>query len=203
TGVILGRILSPENYGIIGVLTIFSTIGTSLVDSGFGTALVRAKTVEEEDYLSMFVFNMAVSISVYTILFLGASFIADFCKQPSLILYSRVIFLAIPINAFGIVQYIKLLRSYAFKVNAKINVLSLLLSSLGAILLAISNYGVWALVGQVILYPVFRTLLLWIWGNWRLSFFYVSHSLKKYVKFSVSFVLSNLLNKLFPQVYFT
>ncbi len=202
TGVILGRILMPENFGLIGLLAIFSTIGTSLVDSGFGTALVREKHVDEIDYSSMFVFNLAISIALYVVLFLCSPLIADFFNQPQLSLYARVVFLAIPINAFGIVQYIKILRSHAFKTNAKISVLSLFLSSCGAIAFALFDYGVWALVFQIVLYPVFRTFLLWYWGTWKVSFQFVGASLKKYMGFSVSFVISNLLNKLFPQMYF-
>lgn len=202
TGIIMARILSPENFGIIGLLTIFSTIGTSLADSGFGTALLREKQVEEIDYSSMFVFNLSISLFIYCILFFSAPYIADFFNIPSLKIYARVIFIAIPIYALGIVQYIKLLRAHNFKLSAKINVTALFLSSICAVGIAVLQFGEWALVFQVVLYPTFRSFLLWTFGNWTLSFVFAYDSFAKYIKFSVNFVVANLLNKLFPQMYF-
>ena len=116
--IITSRILNEEDFGVIGVLMIFSTIATAFVDSGLATSLVRSKKVDELDYSTMFVFNLFVSVFFYLILFFSAPYIEDYYGIPNLALYARVLFLQLLIHAFGIVQYVKILKNFQFNVTA-------------------------------------------------------------------------------------
>ena len=106
-GVITARILTPEDFGVIGVLLIFLTVTTAFIDSGLATSLVRTKIVDERDYSSMFVFNLTASIALYGLLFFLAPLIEQHNNIENLSLYARVMFLQILVHAFGIVQYVR------------------------------------------------------------------------------------------------
>ena len=201
--IITARILIPEDFGVVAALTIFSTIATAIVDSGLATSLVRSKVVLEEDYSSMFVFNLIISAALYLILFLAAPYIEIFQKIDGLALYARVLFLQILINSFGIVQYVKILRNFQFQITARVNVLSVFFSGLIAIGLAVFGFGVWALLLQPVLNTLFRVILFWVWGDWKLSFHYSPSFLKRHVSFSLSFMASNMLGKILSPLYYT
>lgn len=201
--IITARILVPEDFGVIAALTIFSTIATAFVDSGLATSLVRSKVVLEEDYSSMFVFNLVISAVLYLILFFLAPYIEKFQQIEGLALYARILFLQILVSSFGIVQYVKILRSFRFHITARINVLAVFFSGLIAVGLAVFGFGVWALLLQPVLYHLFRTIMLWTWGDWKLSFQYSRSFLKRHVSFSLSFMVSNMLGKILSPLYYS
>ncbi|WP_156306558.1 lipopolysaccharide biosynthesis protein [Sphingobacterium endophyticum] len=199
--IITGRILLPEDFGIVGMLAIFSVIATSFVDSGLATSLVRTKVVDEKDYSSMFVFNLAISSILYLILFFAAPYIEAYNGVPGLALYARVLFLQIIVHSFGIVQYVKILKNFQFNITARINLLSIFFSSIIVITLALLGFGVWALILQPLLYTVFRTVMLWIWGDWKLNLTYSTASLKTHFSFSLSYMVSNMIGKILSPFY--
>src|SRR5690606_34290149 len=201
--IITARILIPEDFAVIASLTIFSTIATAIVDSGLATSLVRSKVVLDEDYSSMFVFNLVISAGIYFILFFVAPYIEKFNQIAGLTLYARVLFLQILINSFGIVQYVKILRNFQFQVTARVNVLSVFFSGLFAVGLAVFGFGVWALLLQPVLYTLFRVVMFWVWGDWKLNFHYSPSFLKRHVSFSLSFMASNMLGKILSPLYYT
>ncbi|MDR2285442.1 MAG: lipopolysaccharide biosynthesis protein [Sphingobacterium sp.] len=200
-GIITARVLSVSDFAVIGVLSIFSVIATSIVDSGLATSLVRSKVVEDKDYSSMFVFNLAVSTIIYLALFIAAPYIEEFYGIDNLALYARVLFLQLLLNAFGIVQYVKILKRSKFNITARVNVLSVVLSGVIAVTLALTGFGTWALILQPVLYITFRTTMFWIWGDWKMDFFYSGASIKKHMEFSLSFMGANLLGKILSPLY--
>lgn len=202
-GIITARVLSEEDFGVVTVLMIFTTIATSIVDSGLATSLVRSPKVDEDDYSSMFVFNLSASLVLYLLLFFAAPAIERFYHIDSLALYARVLFLQILTHSLGLVQYVKLLRRFSFKETARINVLSVLFSGMLVVSLALFGFGVWALLLQALLYSCFRTIMLWIWGDWRLSFFFSGSSLRKHLKFSSSFMIGRILSRSFSEIYYS
>ncbi len=201
TGIILARILDVGDYALIGMLGIFITISTIITDSGFTVALIREKEVDDIDYSSVFVFNIFISSIVYILLFLSAPLIADFYNQPDLILLSRVMFLAIPINAFGLVQNAVLSRHVHFKKLARINLSSMILSGTLALIMAFAGKGVWALASQSVGYAFFRTAILWFTRTWHLSFKFSLKRLEKFFVFSVNLLITSLLNGIFLNLY--
>lgn len=201
--IITSRILSPEDFGIIGVLVIFSTIATAFVDSGLATSLVRSPEVEEKDYSTMFTFNLSMSLALYLVLFLVSPFLEAYNDIDGLALYARVLFLQLLVHSFGIVQYVKLLRSFSFKITARINVQSIFFSGLISIVLAVGGFGVWALLLQPVLYSLFRTVMLWLWSDWKLDFSFSREALRRHLKFSLSFIVGSILGKIFPEMYYS
>ena len=146
--VFLARLLTPNEYTLIALVVVFVSLSNSLVDGGFGSALVRKKTVDDTDLSTVFYFNIFVSILLYTLLYFAAPFIADFYEQPKLVEISRIIFLAILLNAFYLIPNIKLVRKIDVKIIALVNIVSVFFSGIIGILMAANNLGVWALVGQ-------------------------------------------------------
>lgn len=202
-GIIIMRISAVEDFGVIAVLVIFTTISTAIVDSGLATSLVRSPYVDEKDYSSMFVFNLAMSSLLYLLLFFAAPAIERFNGIDHLALYARVLFLQLVVHSFGIVQYVKLLRDFDFKRTSRINIISVTCMGVVAISLALLGFEIWAVLLQPLLYSFFRTVLLWVWGNWRISFLFSGSSLRRHLQFSLSFMVGNVLGKSFSQVYYS
>ncbi|MBD1433486.1 lipopolysaccharide biosynthesis protein [Sphingobacterium sp. DN00404] len=202
-GIIIARISPVEDFGLVAVLMIFTVISTAIVDSGLATSLVRSTHVDEKDYSSMFVFNLVGSAVVYLLLFFLAPAIERFNNIDNLAFYARVLFLQLVVHSFGIVQYVKLLRNFDFKKTARINVLSVICMGIVSISLALMGFEVWAVLLQPLFYSIFRTSLLWIWGNWRISLFFSGSSLRRHLQFSLSFMVGNVLGKSFSSIYYS
>ena len=120
-GLILARLLTPDDYGLIGMVMVFVSLSTSLVDGGFGQALIRKQNADETDFNTVFYFNIFISVSLYILLFFLAPYIAGFFNQPQLLTISRVIFIAILFNALYLIPVAKMVRNLDYKNGAKIN----------------------------------------------------------------------------------
>jgi len=163
---ILARLLTPDEYGLIGILTIFITLFNAIVDSGFTNALIRKNNVTDVDYSTVFYVNLFVSILMAFTLFLCAKSIAVFFKREELFALTRVMSCVVIINAFSIVQKVRLTKALNFKLQTKITVFSTIISGLLGIYCAYNGWGVWALVVQQIVVQLFTTILLWIYNRW-------------------------------------
>lgn len=199
--IIVARILPVSDLAVIAVLNIFSVIATSFIDSGLATSLVRSKVVDEKDYSTMFVFNLAVSVILYLLLFFTAPLIEAYYQISGLALYARVLFLQLLIHAFGIVQYVKVLKNMQFNITARVNVTAVFLSGMIAVVMVFLNYGPWVLILQPVLYSTFRTVLFWFSGDWKIDFTVSRSALKKHLGFSLSFMGANLLGKVLSPLY--
>lgn len=151
-GIFLARLLSPADYGIIGILTIFTLIAGNLQSSGFTQALINLKQPTDRDYNSVFWFNVLVSFTLYIILFLAAPLIALFFHQPCLTKLSRFVFLAFFISSFGIVQNAYMLKNMMNKEIAIVNFASLIVSNITGLTLALCGFTYWSLAWQQVLY---------------------------------------------------
>ncbi len=200
-GVVLANLLDPENYTVIAAINIFTVIATSFVDSGLATSLVRSKEVGERDYSTMFSFNILVSVGLYLILFFLAPLIEKFQGIPNLATYARVLFLQLIIHSLGIVQYVKVLKTFEFNIVAKVNVISIFCSGIFVCTLAYYGFGIWALVLQMPVYSSIRTLLFWCWGDWKLNLSFDQSIIKKHLSFSFMFMMANMLGKLMSPLY--
>ena len=200
-GVILARILSQADYGLTGMLAIFIALSNVLLDSGFGSALVKNQDATQDDINAIFYFNVFVSVILYAALYLCAPLIARFYEEPQLIALSRILFLTILFNAFNLIQSTLLTKSLQFHQLAKINFSALALSSAVAVGMALKGYGVWALVGQTVLLSLFKSLLLWGFNSWRPSFGFKLEPLKEAFSFSSKMLLSGIINVVFNNIY--
>lgn len=190
---ILARLLVPADFGCIGMLAIFIFVSQTLVDGGFGSALIQKKEPTQEDYSTIFYWNLFFSVALYGILYFSAPFVAAFFKLPLLCKVLRVLGLILIVNALVIVQNNRLRKQLAFKTIALINVSSHLAAAVIAIGLAYKGFGVWSLVAMQLLYGVFQNFLLWGIVRWHPSLQFSFRSLKMLFGFGGYLLAANIL----------
>ncbi|WP_106792258.1 lipopolysaccharide biosynthesis protein [Aquimarina sp. Aq78] len=200
-GIVLARILMPEDYGLIGMIAIFLAISQSLVDSGFFTALVQKKNVNNNDYSTIFFFNIIVGFILYGILFIGSGFIGDFYETPILVDIIKVIGINIIIVSTTIVHRAFLTTKIDFKTLAIINIVSALLGGIVGIYLAVNGYGVWTLVYQTIVRSLSIAILFWVLNQWKPSLIFDKQSFKTLFGFGSKLMISGLLKIFFKNIY--
>lgn len=165
-GIILARLLAPEDYGVVGMLAIFIAVSQTFIDSGFASALIKKQNRTEDDYCTVFYFNFAVAIACYIVLFLCAPWIADFFHTPILCPVLRVQAVSLIINAIMAVQATKLTIEINFRALSLRSILSAVISGIMGIVLAYFGWGVWAIVAQTLTASVINTVFLWIYCKW-------------------------------------
>jgi len=200
-GIILARLLLPEDYGIIGVLAIFLGISGVLVDSGFKTSIIRSKDLTDVDCSTIFYVNLSVSIVVALLLFASAPNIATFFNKPELVNVTRVFALIPVINGFGLVQSALLFKNLQFKRNAKISIPANVIAGTIAILLAFWDYSYWALVWRAIIFAGIYNIFLWITSSWHPQLIFSLEILKKHFRFSSKLLLTGMLDAFFNNIY--
>lgn len=200
-GLVLARILSPDEYGLIGIVTVFITVLTGVVDSGFGTALVRKKRVSDEEYNTMFITNLVMSIVMYVLLFYSAPLISRFFRQDVLVPLFRVSGLVLVVQALSIVQYINLLKKLDFKTKTKASFISSVSSGAIGIGMAVGGLGVWALVGQMLSRSCLYTVCLWFFNRWWPNFKFSIKSFSYMWSFGWKILLSGLIDRIWAELY--
>lgn len=200
-GLVLARLLSPDEYGLIGICLIFTTVLNGIVDSGFSNALIRKKDVSDEDYNTMFITNMVICIVLYTTLFVSAPLISNFFKREELTALVRATGLVLFFNALSITQVTILTKKIDFKTKTKASLISAIISGVIGIALAFMGYGVWALVTQQLSKQLLYTLCLWILNKWWPKFTFYKESFKYMWGFGWKLLVSGLLNNIWTQLY--
>ncbi len=202
-GIVLARLLSPEEYGLIGIVTIFTTIMLAVVDGGFSQALIRKLNVTEDDYSTLFIVNMIMSVLMYALLFAGSPAIAGFFEKPQLVGLCRVMGLLLIFQALSIVQYTILSRNIDFKTKTKASVIAAVLSGVIGVSMACMGYGVWALVAQQLSKQLIFSICLWLLNKWWPKMKFSVESFKYMWGFGWKLLLSVLLNNIWNQLYQT
>ena len=200
-GLVLARILTPAEYGVMAMVTIFIAISNSIVDSGFSNALIRKIKIERIDYNTVFYFNLVVSLFLYLVLFLCAPAISTFFKEPILVDVMRVIGWILVINALAIIPRTILVRNVDFKTQTKVSLISSILSGAIGIGMALTGFGVWSLVGQQLSRQLLNTLFLWFFCRWRPVWEFSVQSFKDLFGFGSKLLLSGLLNTIYNDIY--
>ena len=200
-GIVLARLLSPAEYGLIGIIMVFITVFDGIIDSGFSSALIRKKNATEDDNNTMFITNLVISVLLFFVMYFGAPAIAHFFKDKQLIPLTRVMSFYLIINAFCIIQRTLLTKEIDFKTQTKCNVIAALLSGVIGIGMALLEYGVWALVGQQLSRIFFNTLCLWIYRNWKPTFTFSWVSFKELFGFGWKLMVSGIINSVWGQIY--
>lgn len=199
--IIMARILTPDDYGLVAMLTIFIAISQSLVDSGFSNALIRKQNRNEIDNSTVFYFNIAVGIILYIILYALAPLIAEFYKEPILIPITRVISISILINSLVVVQRAILTSSIDFKTQAKASFIAAIISGVVGIYMAYNGFGVWAIVWNQLVNITLNAGLLWILSKWRPQLLYSWESFKELFGFGSKLALSGIIDTLYKNIY--
>lgn len=199
-GIIVARLLTPADYGLIGMLGIFFAISQTLIDSGFSNALIRKLDCTEKDYCTVFYFNIVISLFCAAALFLGSPLIAKFFNQPVLAQITRVYCVNLFLGSLCGVQYAKLTKDINFKSQAQVNFISAIASGLVGLLLAWLGYGVWALVWQSIIANVVRTVSMFVIVKWWPRYFFSKASFRELFGYGSKLMASGLLHTVYTQL---
>lgn len=200
-GIVLARMLTPAEYGLIGIVLIFTIILSGVVDSGFSNALIRKKDATDEDYNTMFITNMTISIVMFFLLYLSAPFISLFFDRQELVDLCRVMGLILIIQALSITQTTILTKQIDFKTKTKASLISAIGSGVVGIGMAYAGLGVWSLVGQQISRNLLYTLVLWILVRWWPKMSFSKESFHYMWGFGWKLMVSGLLNNIWNQMY--
>ncbi len=199
--IILARLLLPSDYGIIAMLTIFIGISQTFVNSGFSNALIRKLDRDENDYTTTFLFNIAVGVIFYGLLYLGAPLIASFYNIPLLASITKLIGLSVVFNSLCIVQQAILTIKIDFKTQTYVSLFSVIISGGIAIYLASEGFGAWALAWQVVIAAFLRSVLFWILVGWKPKGRFSKKSFKSLFGFGSKLLASGLLDTIYKNIY--
>ena len=197
----MARLLSPKEYGIVGLTAVFTAIASIFVDCGFANALIRKKDCTNNDYSTVFIFNLFISCLCYIIIFIIAPFAGDFYKEPILCPILRVIALQLIIYAFCTIQSVILTKNIDFKKKAKISVTKNIISGFVGLLFAFWGYGVWALVIQQLTASILNTIMLWSTTEWYPNLHFSKKSFNELFGYSSKLLITNLIHESFAQLY--
>lgn len=200
-GIIIARLLAPEAYGLIAMLSVFIAISQTFIDGGFANALIQKKDRTDVDYSTVFYFNIALAVILYLILFASAPYIADFYNESALDLITKVVGLTLIINSFGIVQQAKLTVALDFKRQAFASLTAVVISGCVGVWMAYNEYGVWTLVWHSLLNNLLRVILLWVFARWSPMLNFSVESFKTLFSFGSKLLLSSLLHTIYANIY--
>jgi O-antigen/teichoic acid export membrane protein len=199
--IILARILSPEEYGLIGILTIFIAIFNSIVDSGFTNALIRKQDTTDIDYSTVFYTNLVLSVFLAAMLFYCAKPIAAFFERSELVSLTQVMSSVVVINALSLVQRARTTKAIDFKTQTKVTFISSIVSGAIGIGMACMDFGVWALVGQQISNQLLSTILYWKYNKWMPQLIFSWISFKDMWNFGSKLLASRLIDTAWQEIY--
>lgn len=199
--IVLARLLSPDDYGLIGIINIFTVVCTAIINGGFSSALIRKKDVTDDDYNTSFIVNLGLSLLLYALVFLASPLIADFFGREELIWLTRVSSLIMIIGALAIVQQTRLTKRIDFKTQTKITLTASIISGVIGITMAFLDFGVWALVAQMLSAQVLRTVLLWVYNHWIPSLRFNRNSFHELFGFGWKMMVSSVIDNVWQQLY--
>lgn len=199
--IIIARILSPSDYGLIGLITVFISVAGVFVSSGLGQALVQRKEIDNKDYSTVFFYSLAFSVLIYGILFFIAPYIAKFYSSPTLIQIVRVLGLTVIVGSINGVQRSYVQKTMQFRRFFVSTLWGKGISAIIGISLAYAGYGVWALVGQQLSMTITDTVVLWITVKWRPQLTFSVKRMKEMFSFGWKLLCSSLIDTVYSNIY--
>lgn len=193
-GVYLARILSPTEYGVMGLLLVFIAFMQVFIDAGFGKALIQKQNRNNKDFSTVFVFNILVSILSYIVLWFLAPSISEYYDNENLIVFLRVLSISLFFGALFSIHLTIISIKLKFKLLAKINLFSILVSGIVAIWMAYNGFGVWSLIAQTLLKTFIMVVLSWYYVKWEISLYFSKQSFRNLFSFGSKLLISSILN---------
>jgi len=197
---VLARLLTPEDYGTVGLMAIFIALAGVFIDSGFSTALIQRKDITDVDLSSVFYFNVGIALLAAAILCLTSSWIAVFYRMPVLKPLTWLLAANVVVSSLGGIQAVILRKSLNFRLQCILSIIALIVSGVVAIVLAWQNYGVWSLAIQTLVGTIVGTVLLWFSSSWRPVWVFSFASIRSLFKFGGFMLLSGLMDTLFNRL---
>ena len=198
--IVLARLLLPEDYGLIALVSIFILVANVFVQSGFNTALIQKKDADELDFSSVFYLSLFIATILYSLLFLISPLIASFYNEPELILVLRVLSLTLFLGAFNSIQNAYIAKKMMFKKLFFSSLGAIIISGIIGVILAYLGYGVWALVCQQLINRFMSTLILWFIVKWRPRFMFSFERIKSLFSYGSKLLMSGLLNTIYNEI---
>ena len=199
-GLVLARLLSPSDYGMVGMLAIFIALSQTFVDGGFSLALIQKNNCTENDFSTVFYFNIIIGVVIYGILFISAPYIERFYDLPGLASLTKVLGLGIIISSFSLIHRTILTIVVDFKTQANISLIATLVGGTVSVLLAYNGFGVWSLVVQSLLIATINTVLLWFFSRWTPLILFSKKSFKSLFSFGSKMLATSILNTFFKNI---
>jgi len=200
-GVILARLLTPEDFGLIGMITVFIAVSQIFVNSGINDALIRKQGITESYYNTAFIFNITISILLYLILFFTADYIAEFYEQPSLTIIVRIIAITLILNALTLVQKAQMAKKIDFKSLAKVNLIASLVSGVVGITMAYLDYGVWSLVWRTVLLSAISLIIISLITKWTPTLRFSKSAFKDLFGFGSRLMILGIIDTIYQNIY--
>ncbi|WP_417237035.1 lipopolysaccharide biosynthesis protein [Bizionia paragorgiae] len=199
--IILARLLSPREFGLMGMIYIFTSISASIVDSGLTASLIRSKNTDNIDFSTVFYTNIGISVFLYGIIFMCAPYISGFYSEPQLVAIIRVYAFIFVINSFSAVQQTLFQKKMDFKKLMILNIPGIIIGAIIGVAMAYNNFGVWSIITMQLITQALYSIMLWVISDWKPSFVFSNNRLKKHYKFGYKLMLSGILNSAFENVY--
>ena len=197
SNLVLARLLSPEDFGAIGMLMVFIALSQAIIDGGFGAALIQKKEPTQADYSTIFFWNIGLSVVLYITLYFCAPAIASFYEMPTLVELLRVLGVILILNALFLIQNNVLKKSINFKKIAKVNLLAIVIGTILGIVAAFNGYGVWSLVIKTVSTSILQCIIFWSYGKWRPKFIFCWGAFKSLFKFGCFMFLQSIANSIY------
>lgn len=198
--IVVARLLLPEDFGVLAILTFFTALSIVVIDSGYSQTLIGKTEPTDADYKSVFIFNIGVSIALYALLVAISPLIASYYNLPIITRIAPVLMLLLPLSALCVIQNTIFAREFRFATLSRINFASSAVAGGVAIVMALNNCGVWSLVGQRIAQMVVKALLLWFYGSWRCGGQFSIHALKSMGSFSFRLMGTDMISYLYNNI---
>ncbi len=199
-GIVLARLLMPTDFGTVAIITVVISFSIIFVNSGFSQSLIRDPEVDNKDFSTIFIFNLAVGIVFYGVIFFLSSSIASFYENKELSLYIKILGLSIFISSITLVQRVNLARSMNFKLMSKISMASSLSSGILALVMAFSGFGIWSLIVKTLSREVIQSSLFWINNKWKPAVVFDTNILKRHFRYGSNFLLSAIIGQVYNNI---
>lgn len=199
--IVLARLLTPDDYGLLGIIAIFTAVCQGIINGGFSTALIRKKDATDEDYNTVFISNLIMSFLLYLIIYVFSPSIALFFERQELVALTRVSSLGMIIGALALVQQTRLTKRIDFKTQTKITLIASVASGVIGIVMAMIGWGVWALVAQQLSITLLRTILLFFYNKWVPQLRFSRTSFHELFGFGWKMMVSEVLNTIWKELY--
>lgn len=198
--ILVARMLAPEDYGVMALLTVFATLSLVVVDSGFSQTLIRSREPSPSDYRSVFRFNLVTATLLYGVMVALSPLLAAFFDQPVLTRIAPVLFLLLPLNALCVIQQAIYTRRFRFDTLSKVVFASTAVSGIVAVAMAWSGCGVWSLVAQRLAAMGVKAALLWMLSDWRPAGRYDGRALRAMAPYSLRLLATDLISTLYNNI---
>lgn len=199
-GIILARLLTPKEFGLIGTIMVLIVVSQVFINSGFSQAIIRKQKCTQKDYSTVFFFNLAVGVLLFCVLLITAGPISSFFNNPELKPLIKVLGIGLIISSLSLIQSSKLTKQIDFKLQTKISVIASIFSGIIAITMAYTGFGVWSLIAKSLMQQGINSILLWYWNKWKPDLVFSIESFKELFGFGSKLLLSGLIGTLLKNI---